>query len=199
MDNIFLEFEAYLFQEKKMAKNSLQAYRRDIRGFATFLKDKGMDNPAEVSNATIVSYILYLKKEGRTTATINRKMASVRAFFAFLLLRGYIKENPVSKIKPPKVEKKAPEYLSLEEVECLLSQPDDTLKGKRDKAILELMYATGMRVSEIIQMDVADVNLKMGFAAICGSEEGKGRIIPLGAPCRNAVQTYINDCRGEFI
>lgn len=198
MDTIFSEFEAYLFQEKKMAKNSLQAYRRDIRGFAGFLEDKHIDKPADVNNATIVSYILYLKKEGRTTATINRKMASVRAFFSFLMLRGDIKENPVSKIKTPKVEKKAPQYLSLEDVECLLSQPDDSPKGKRDKAILEIMYATGMRVSEIIQMDVSDVNLKMGFAA-CGSEDGKGRIIPMGSICRNAVQEYLADCRDKFI
>ena len=198
MDTIFAEFESYLFQEKKMAKNSLQAYRRDIRGFANFLGDKHIDKLTEVNNATVISYILYLKKEGRTTATINRKMASVRAFFNFLIRRGDITENPVTKVKTPKVEKKAPQYLSLEDVECLLSQPDDSLKGKRDRAILELMYATGMRVSEVVQMDVTDINLKMGFVA-CGSEDSKGRVIPMGSICKKAMQDYVINCRKDFI
>lgn len=198
MDTIFSEFEAYLFQEKKMAKNSLQAYRRDIRGFAAFMDEKHIEALPDVNNATIISYILYLKKEGRTTATINRKIASVRAFFNFLVRRGDIKENPVTKVKTPRVEKKVPQYLSLEEVECLLSQPDDSMKGVRDKAILELMYATGMRVSEVIQMDVSDINLKMGFAA-CGAEDGKGRIIPLGKISRQALEAYLSEGRKKYI
>ncbi len=198
MDTIFEEFESYLFQVKKMAQNSLQAYRRDTKGFISFLRDKHIENFSDASNATIIAYLLHLKKEGRTTSTINRKIASVRALFAFLKLRGDVSENPVDQIKTPKTEKKTPEYISLEEVELLLSQPDDSIKGKRDKAILELMYATGMRVSEVVQMDVSDVNLKMSFAA-CGNEDGKGRVIPMGRICRNAMQDYLLECRDLMI
>ena len=107
MESILAEFEAYLFQEKRMARNSLQAYRRDVRGFAEFLKDKNIRQLSDVNNATVISYVLYLKKIGRTTSTINRKIASVRSFYNFLIRRGDVTENPVEQVRAPKQEKKA--------------------------------------------------------------------------------------------
>ena len=198
MESILAEFEAYLFQEKKMAKNSLQAYRRDVRGFAQFLKEKHIRQFSDVNNATIISYVLYLKKLGRTTSTINRKIASVRSFFYFLKRRGDVEENPVARVRTPKLEKKELEYLSLEEVELLLSQPDDSRKGIRDKAILELMYATGMRVSEVVMLDVGDVNLKMDFVA-CGSDQSNARILPIGQMCREALARYLEEGRSGML
>lgn len=198
METIFTEFEAYLFQEKKMSRNSLEAYRRDIRAFGHFLTEKRIDNVIAVTESTVISYVLFLRKEGRTTSTINRKIASVRAFYNFLIKRGIIDDNPVKKIKTPKMEKKAPDYLSLEEVDKLISQPDTSPKGIRDRAILELMYATGMRVSEVVSLDEGDINLKMGFAA-CGSEEGKGRIIPIGTKCRESLAAYLDGIRADFV
>ncbi len=197
METIFAEFESYLFQEKKMARNSLDAYRRDIRAFGRFLEEKSIENPNEATDSTIIAYVLQMKKEGRSTATINRKIASVRAFYNFLLKRGDVSENPVKKIKAPKVEKKVPEYLTTEEVESLLEQPDESLKGIRDKAILEIMYATGMRVTEVVNLDEGDVNLKMNFVA-CGAEEGRGRIIPIGRKCMDALKKYINEARPKL-
>ena len=194
MESILAEFESYLFQEKKMAKNSLQAYRRDVRGFAQFLKDKHIRQFSEVNNATIISYVLYLKKLGRTTSTINRKIASVRSFFYFLKRRGDVDENPVARVRAPKLEKKEIQFLSLEDVELLLSQPDDSPKGIRDKAILELMYATGMRVSEVVMLDVGDVNLKMDFVA-CGTDKDNARILPIGRLCREALARYLEESR----
>ncbi len=198
MDTLYSEFEAYLFQEKKMARNSLDAYRRDIRDFAAFIRERQIENPTEVNNAAVIAYILYLKKEGRTASTINRKIASVRAFYNFLIERGDIKDNPVLRVKTLKTEKSEPEYLSPAEVELLLQQPDSSLKGKRDRAILETIYATGMRVSEIVRMDIGDVNLKMGFAACC-SEYGKGRVIPIGSVCRESIKEYLNEARNEIV
>ena len=198
METIFTEFEAYLFQEKKMSRNSLEAYRRDIRAFGHFLSEKSIDNVLAVTESTVISYVLFLRKEGRTTATINRKVASVRAFYNFLIKRGAIDDNPVKKIKTPKTEKKAPDYLSLEEVERLIEQPDESPKGRRDRAILELMYATGMRVSEVVNLDEGDINLKMGFAA-CVSEDGKGRIIPIGTKCCESLAVYLDEVRADFL
>ena len=198
MESILAEFEAFLFQEKKMARNSLQAYRRDVRGFAEFLKDKNIRQFTDANNATVISYVLYLKKIGRTTSTINRKIASVRAFYNFLMRRGDVAENPVEQVRAPKQEKKAPQYLTLEEVELLLEQPDGTRKGIRDRAILELMYATGMRVSEVVMLDVGDVNLKMDFVA-CGQDQDNGRIIPIGRKCREALTDYLEHDRSSML
>ncbi|MBR2576046.1 MAG: tyrosine recombinase [Firmicutes bacterium] len=198
MESILAEFEAYLFQEKKMARNSLQAYRRDVRGFAGFLKEKNIHRFSDASSATVISYVLYLKKIGRTTSTINRKVASVRSFYNFLIRRGDVTENPAEQIRTPKQERKALEYLSPEEVELLLAQPDGSRKGIRDKAILELIYATGMRVSELVMLDVGDVNLKMDFVA-CGSEQGSGRIIPIGRLCKEALIAYLETDRASML
>lgn len=198
MESILAEFEAYLFQEKKMARNSLQAYRRDVRGFAGFLKEKNIRRFSDASSATVISYVLYLKKIGRTTSTINRKVASVRSFYNFLIRRGDVTENPAEQIRTPKQERKTLEYLSPEEVELLLSQPDGSRKGIRDKAILELIYATGMRVSELVMLDVGDVNLKMDFVA-CGSEQGSGRIIPIGRLCKEALIAYLETDRASML
>lgn len=198
METILTEYEAYLFQEKNMARNSLQAYLRDLRGFVRFLKDRQIHQFSDVNNATIISYVLYLKKLGRTSSTINRKVASVRSFYHFLVRRGDVTENPVARVRSPKPEKREPEYLSLEEVELLLAQPDDSPKGLRDKAILELMYATGMRVSEVVMLDAGDVNLKMDFVA-CGADSRSGRILPIGRMCRQALDDYMAGCRNDLL
>ena len=198
MESIFTEFDQFLSQEKKLAQNSLEAYRRDIRGFGLFLRSREIHNLEEVNSAIIVAFILSLKNENRSPSTINRKVAAIRSLFHFLIDKGFVSINPALNVKSPRVEKKPPEYLSIEEVENLLAQPDDSNKGVRDKAILELLYATGMRVSEIIEMDVNDANTKMGFVA-CSGEHGKARIIPLGRPARAALETYVKAYRCTFV
>ena len=198
VESILAEYEAYLFQEKKMARNSLQAYRRDLRGFAQYLKERQIGDFTEVSNAMIIAYVLYLKKLGRTTSTINRKIASVRSFYNFLIRRGDLTENPVAQVRTPKQEKREVQYLSMEDVELLLAQPDESRKGLRDRAILELMYATGMRVSEVVMLDEGDVNLKLEFVA-CGSDRETGRILPIGKLCREALTKYMEEGRDGFL
>ncbi|MBR0596861.1 site-specific tyrosine recombinase XerD [Sinanaerobacter chloroacetimidivorans] len=198
MDRYLNEFMQYLKTEKKMAKNSLEAYQRDILEFCAAMGERGITDLTQISNTEVVAYLLKLKNEGKSAATVNRKVASLRGFYQFMTVQNYITLNPTINIKSPKIERKNIEYLSLEEVDRLLQQPDQSVKGKRDRAILELLYATGLRVSEIIEMNVEDVNLRMGFVA-CTGEHGKARIIPMGRPARAAVEEYIYEIRSKLI
>jgi integrase/recombinase XerD len=187
-----------LGETRKLAGNSVDAYARDIAEFGDFLDGREVSGLPSASQADVAAYLLQLKRDGRSASTVNRKMASLRAFYRFMAMKGYCGENPVSDIKPPKIAKKDIEYLSLAEVESLLGQPDGSIRGIRDKAILEMMYATGLRVSEVIAADVEDVNLRMGFV-ICTGEYGKARIIPLGRPARAALEDYIYDDRPKML
>ena len=192
------KFVEYLGKEKKMASNSLQAYGRDINEFMTFEADRGNADICSVTGTEIVAFLHKLKAEHKSASTINRKLASVRSFYNYLAKEGLIRENPTSGIKSPKVDTKKIEYLSVEQIEKLLGTPDDSFKGKRDRAILELMYATGMRVSEVIDLDVVDLNLRMGFVTYDGSL-AKARIVPLGRPARNALQEYLENGRPALV
>lgn len=198
MENYLALFKEYLIKEKRMSENSVQAYIRDILEFQRFMKGKGTDDISLASNTEIVSFVLKLKNDGKSSSTVNRKVASLRAFYNFMVAKGYTKENPVFNIKSPRIERKEIEYLTIEEVDRLLSLPDDSLKGQRDKAILELMYATGIRVSELIEAKVQDINLRLGFIT-CSGEHGKARIIPMGRPARAAAENYIYDVRDKLI
>ncbi len=192
------QFVDYLKNEKRMSQNSLEAYKRDVVDFSKFCQEKGNDNILKISNGEIVSYLLTLKNFGKSAATINRKLASIRSLYKYFIEKGLINKNPTANIKSPKIERKEIEYLSLEEVNKLLSTPDDTLKGKRDKAILELLYATGIRVNELVAANIEDVNLRIGFFT-CPGEYGRARIVPLGRPAREAIERYLEDARDMFV
>ena len=191
-------FIKYLTKEKKMSKNSLEAYERDVMDFFAFEEEKGIKDPAETTNTEIVGYLLKLKNEGKSAATINRKLASTRSFFNYMQNAGIISGNPTSGIKTPKVERKELEYLTIDEVDRLLDSPSEDPRGLRDRAILELLYATGIRVNEVIAANVEDVNLRIGFFT-CPGEHGKARIIPIGRPARQALERYIYDARDMII
>lgn len=197
MSDYIEQFKTYLLKERKMSENSLQAYYRDIMEYSRFLEEKQAGDLKGTSNTEIVSFVLKLKNDGKSSATVNRKVASLRAFYNFMVEKEYVSVNPVANIKSPKIERKELEYLTIEEVEHLLSLPDDSVKGKRDRAILEIMYATGIRVSEIIETKVSDINLRMGFIT-CTGEHGKARIIPMGRPARAAVEAYIYETREQL-
>ena len=139
-----------------------------------------------------------MEREKFASSSISRSVASVRAFFQFLVKEKIIDRDPSENLKSPKVEKKAPEILTIEEVDRLLEQPNlQTPKGIRDAAMLELLYATGMRVSELLHLQVQDVNLQMGYV-VC-HENGKERIIPIGGPSRKALVKYMESTRGIFV
>ena len=191
-------YEVYLKDEKKMSANTVQAYIRDIRHFADFVDSRDVSHVWEASNAEVVAYLMNLKTAGRCRSTVNRKLASIRLFFDYLQREGIVKFNPTDDIKSPKIEKKEIEYLSIEETERLMSLPDRTQKGIRDRAILEILYATGIRASELIQMKTGDVNLRMGFIK-CDGEHSKARIIPMGRLCRKAMEDYMLDIRDKML
>ena len=188
----------YLQKEKKMAKNSLEAYKRDVLEFVAFEASRGMTDILETSSTEIVAFLHSLKTMGKSAATVNRKLASVRSFFNYLISEGLMTSNPTANIKSPRIERKEIEYLTLEEVDKLLACPDDSVKGVRDRAILETLYATGIRVSELIEANVEDINLRMGFIT-CAGEGSKVRIVPLGRPARAALEEYIYDCRDKIL
>lgn len=198
MDSITEQFLDYLKQEKRMSKNTVQAYKQDMAAFLLFLNGRGTHEFAACVNADVVAYLLELKKQGKAGATLNRKIASLRALYNYLLSKGLIAQDPTAHIKSPKIERKDPEFLTMEEVETLLELPDKTMKGMRDKAILEILYATGIRVSELIEANLSDINMRMGFMT-CTGEHGKARVIPMGRPARSAVEDYIYEIRPKFL
>lgn len=190
-------FLIYLKEEKKAAENTSSAYVRDVMQFEEFLAERGVDDSAEATNADVVAFLMDLKVKGSSKSTVNRKLASVRTYYAFLQKKMNLENNPADNIKSPKIEKKAMEYLLPEDIDRLMDLPDDTDKGIRDKAILELLYATGIRATELIDMDIADINIRMGFVT-CEGENIRARIIPVGRMARNAVERYVNESRSRL-
>ena len=190
-------FLIYLNEEKKAATNTSSAYIRDVLQFEEFVNTRGVSDIEESTNADVVAFLMELKSKGSSKSTVNRKLASVRTYFTFLQKRMGLEHNPADNIKSPKIEKKAMEYLKPEEIERLMELPDDTDKGIRDKAILELLYATGIRASELIDMEIADINLRMGFVT-CQGENIRARIIPVGRMARNAVEKYMDESRNRL-
>lgn len=195
MDEIILEeFYEYLEREKHVSANTLEAYRRDTLEFQAFTAGRNIKSLELVSNTEVISYLLKLKADGKSSATVNRKLASIRALFYYLMMKKKITVNPTLNIKSPKMERKALEYLEVEEMERLLDLPDNSRKGLRDKAMLELLYATGIRATELIEANLEDINLRMGFIT-CSAGQSKARIIPMGHPARAAMETYLFQVR----
>lgn len=187
-------FITYLKEEKKTAANTCQAYERDIKAFGNFLTGRGINALHEAMETDVAAYLLELKNSGKSRSTANRKLSSLRTFYKFLVKQGIMSVNPVDDIKAPRIEKKELSYLTIEEVETLLEAPDNSVKGIRDRAILEVMYATGLRVSEVIELKMGDVNLRMGFIT-CSGAHGRARIVPMGAIARRALDNYILNSR----
>ena len=192
------QFVDYLKNNLKKAANTVEAYERDVKEFTSFVAARGIPDVKDVQNTEVVAYLLELKNDGKSAATVNRKLASVRAFYKFMIEKGVVKDDPTSNIKSPRIPRKKLQYLSIEEIDKLLSAPDDSIRGKRDRAILELLYATGIRVTELIEANVEDINLRMGFIT-CAGEQSKARIIPRGRPARAAMEEYIYDVRDKLL
>ncbi len=193
-----VEFVEYLKKEKKASANTTEAYKRDIVAFESFLGERGVLQAADATNADVAAYMMELKNQGKSKATTNRKLSSIRTYYRFLMKHGVVKENPTEDIKSPKIERKELEYLTVDEVVSLLEAPDDSIKGIRDRAMLEVLYATGIRVSEIIEMKMADVNLRMGFIT-CSGDHGRARIVPMGVMARKALEQYILTSRNALL
>lgn len=197
MEKQIKQFLEFLQNEKRVSNNTLQSYSRDIHQYESYLSQNRI-NYVKVDNKVINEYLKYLQQNGKKTSTISRRLASIRSFYQYLMRVKKIKHDPTENIQSPKVEKRVPSVLTSEEVEKLLSQPKDVdLKGTRDKAMLEVAYATGMRVTEIISLNVDDVDLDSGFIS-CKSVN-RQRNIPLGSISIAALREYIRDARPIMI
>lgn len=193
MKEILTEYEAYLRQES-LAENTLSSYIRDMEAFLSYLKDNKIKNVLNVKRITIDAYIEKLRDMGRANSTISRTAAALRKFYRFMQMNDRIKENPALGIELPPVKKKIPEALTTREIVKLLNQPKPTdLKGMRDKAMLELLYATGIKVSELITLSVRDVDIKGGMLNCSGVRNE--RYIPIGKEAAEALDNYIKKAR----
>lgn len=187
-------FIQYLHQEKQTSANTEVSYARDLKKMHQYLSVQGIREVGEVTATSLNSYVLFLEKEGRKPATISRSIASMKAFYHYMEKERRIAADPAEKLKAPKIEKKMPTILTTEEVTRLLEQPSGTSpKELRDKAMLELLYATGIRVSELISLRVGDVNLKMEYLTC--ADMHKERIIPFGSIAREALKRYLEQGR----
>ena len=192
--NNFLEF---LQKDKKLTDNTLQSYKRDINQFEEYINKNNIEY-VNANEETIKGYLEYLQENGKKTSTVSRNLASIRSFYQYSVRSKNVAKDPTENVQSPKIEKRIPNVLSTKEVELLLEQPVDTdLKGIRDKAMLEFAYATGMRVTEIISLNIKDVNVKEGYV-ICKTGT-KQRTIPLGDLSVKALKSYIEESRPYLI
>ena len=190
-------FLSFLKDDKKLSENTLQSYRRDIEQYEKYVSENKI-NYLKVTEETITDYMEYLREENKKESTISRSLASIRSFYQYLIRTKKIKKDPTSKIESPKINKRVPNILTSKEVELLLDQPKDVdLKGTRDKAMLEFAYATGMRVTEMISLNIDDVKLDEGYVVCKG--RNKSRNIPLGSMSLKALKEYMEDSRPYLI
>lgn len=191
------EYERYLAERKRASLNTLSSYLRDIRQYLAWLSEEGL-TPEQASQRDVERYIKALTGKGKSAATVTRSLASLKSFYTYLLGAGRVLVNPAKGPAPAKVERKLPHILTAKEVELFLEQPDASdAKGCRDRAMLELLYATGIRVSELIGLNLDSVNLSASF--IRCSSRGKERIIPLYPAAVRALQDYLEHVRPQVI
>ena len=192
------EFVIYLRDVKKTSRNTEISYQRDLIQLEEYLRNQGIVEPDKVTKTSLNSYILYMEKSGKATTTISRELAAIKAFFHYQFKEGRIRRDPAELLKAPKVEKKAPVILSVEEVQSLLAQPEGkNAKEVRDKAMLELLYATGIRVSELINLQLSDINLSVGFL-VCRDGQ-RERTIPFGKKASKALSAYLEQARSQLL
>lgn len=198
MEEKIREYTTYLREERRSSENTILSYNRDLRGFYHFMQNIGILEPAKINRTNVMAYIYELQKQKKSSATVSRNIASLRSFFQYLFKKGIVTENPAAELELPKVERKIPEILSLEKVELLLEQPNGEVgKEIRDKAMLELLYATGIRVTELISLKVEDINLNLEYIR-CGND-AKSRMIPFGTQARRSLEKYIGQVRNEML
>lgn len=199
MQDQLKDFIHFLVVEKGLATNTVVSYERDLKSYLLYLnKVEEISSLDEVTRATIIQFLKFLTEKGKSSKTIARHIASIRSFHQFLLREKVTTQDPTVHIDRPKQEQKLPQVMSVEEVQALLEVPDTSkVFGVRDKAMLELLYATGMRVSELISLNLSDVHMTMGFVR-CIGKGNKERIIPLGKMAQSAIVSYIEESRNQL-
>jgi len=199
MTELVEEFLNHLSVERGLADNTLTSYKRDLKRFFEYLKSRHIDSMERVSRQTVNSFMLFEKDRGLSANSISRELACLKSFLKFLLMENKVKEDVTSVIESPKLWKKLPSTLSINEVDSLLKAPNvRSMMGVRDKASLELMYATGMRVSELINLKMNDLNMDVGFVKCLGKGD-KERIIPFGRKAKESLIRYLDKARATFL
>lgn len=185
-------FIEYLKNNRKKASNTLIAYTRDLNAFKEFLEERNGRGLNDCKDSDAAAYIMELNKQARSKATINRKISSLRTFYDYQVNVGEVQVNPFNRIKSAKNDTRQMEFLTYDEIEKLLSLPDDSPKGIRDKALFEFMYGTGARVTEVVRLKFTELNLKMNFVT-CKDNDGESRIVPIGSYAHSALDRYIRE------
>lgn len=198
MEKEISAFIAYLHNVKNTSGNTEMSYRRDLEKVLHFMASRGIQEVKDVTAQDLIDYVKYLEDSKFAAATVSRNIASLKAFYHYMVQEGLVAEDISDKLKAPKIEKKAPEIMTPDEVVRLLDQPSgNSPKEIRDKAMLELLYATGIRVTELITLTLSDVNMQMNF--ILCRDRNKERIIPFGAAAKAAMERYLNGTREEML
>ena len=198
MLDLVCAYENYLTKVKKASANTIASYMRDIRQFSAWLSENAHIDVVDATQLNISEFLSHLEAEGRSAATVSRSLASLKNFYSYVVSSGFLEQTPVTEIKVERGEKKLPQILTGREIELLLAQPVCVdAKGYRDKAMLEVMYATGSRVTELIDLDIGDVNLDVGIIKCAGAK--KTRAIPLYPAALNALRTYVESVRSMML
>lgn len=199
MNNAIQDFIHYLTVERGLSANTTESYSRDLKQFEAYVQPLGITNLVHADKTAVMGYLIAMQKKGRSASTLSRHMAAIKAFFRYCLTEGLIAKDPTVNLESPRPQKKLPQILALEEVECLLNIPmKNNRTGLRDKAMLELLYATGLRVTELISLDISNVNLEMGFVR-CFGKGAKERIIPLGSIAAKHIEEYLHTGRPKLV
>lgn len=197
MEKLLDEFIYHLAVERGLAKNTIASYRADLTGYILYCRNHGINELYEAGRDTVMSYLFQLQLDGRSPATISRRLAAVRTFYRYVIREGFLQEDPSAELESPKLAQKLPRVLSIEEVDHLLGQPlISKPSGLRDKAMLEVLYATGIRVSELVSLDLMNIHLDSGFIR-CFGKGSKERIVPLGDVAARFIKEYLE--RGRSI
>jgi len=199
MKDLIQQFLDYLSVERGLAPNTIQAYGRDLNNFAQFLEKRNIATSDVVTHKDITDFMWQRKEKGIAANSISRALVAIRVFFRFLLREQKIKQDPTSVLDSPKLWKRIPDVLGVSETEKLITEPDlKNILGIRDRAMLELLYATGLRVSELISLNISDLNMDVGFLK-CIGKGSKERIVPMGRTAQSAVTAYLQKSRPKLL
>lgn len=198
MNSALQDFLAYMKEIKNASFNTIISYRQDLQKLVQYLEKQNINDVQKINETSLNSYILNMEKDGRSPATVSRNIASIKAFILFLIKKGIIHDDPTERMKAPKVERKAIITLTTEEINRLIDQPNThSAKGIRDKAMLELLYATGIRVTELISLSINEINIKSKYISI--SSIKNERMIPFGQMAKKALEAYIGNVRVNLL
>ena len=199
MQEVFNKYVNYLEAERNASPYTVRNYTTDLLDFFNFLRTKGISSLKEVEKLTLRDYLAHLMKQGFVKASIARKLSAIRSFYRYLLREGAVSTSPVATTSSPKLDKRLPSFLTIEEMRRLLEAPDlSTPQGQRDRALLELLYAAGLRVSELVQLDLEQVNLETHEIRVWG-KGAKERVVLMGTPAAEALSTYLNQGRPKLL